>query len=1027
MSRQRVGCSPRSVAIAALLLCTAICAPSQTKPLALLQSRYELRIGEPTEIPTPPETRDFLLHARTRRVAIEGHESSTLVVAPNQTQDRLLLAASSKTKPGDYTVTLSATSESGEQRQTTLDISVRPRVSVPRGATRPPVVLLNGWITGFTASCPIATTSATTFGNLAQYLVSDGVPLVYLFDNCLEDANQSIETLANDLSDFLNTITYDDGTQVPQIDLVAHSMGGLIARAYLAGLQPNQTYLPPNNTLVRKLVLIATPNFGSFVAANYLNSIPPGTQSAELIPGSAFLWNTATWNQRGDDLRGVDAIAVIGNAGSYTPSQSSSVVLPNASDGLVSLTSASLGFAFLNLATTRIVPYCHVDPVSFTNPSFGTFNCNAPGIANVTDPSHLTSQIVRSFLANTTAWSSIGTAPTSDQYLKGNGGMYFGLQAANAAYATDLSQVAWGTVPLQNGGSTGNIFYADLIFGTGPLSATSASLGTVNCGTVSAAVGYFAALRCKLGPAIVSVTPLSSAAPGRAVAAGATITLNGANFGSQCNGCQVSATPAGSAAAQSLTVTSWQASAISVKLPATLTGLLTLTVAAAGGVDNIGLMVAATSSLAVTSTRLSFSYTTGGTLPPAQSVQIANGGTGTLAWTATASATWMALSPASGTAPSTLSVSVSPAGLSPGTYNGTVQIAAPGSANSPLSVAVTLTVTAPPPSLVVAPQTLTFLYTVGSALPAAQDVSITNGGAGALSWTATSGAFWLVLSAASGNAPGTLSISVNPANLAAGTYIADVTLAAADAGISPAAISVTLVVQGTQPAGTVTAVVNAGSFQPGIASGTWLSIFGTNLSQRTYTWQAGDIVNGLLPTTLQGVSVTVNGVPAYIDYISPTQINVLAPDDTTLGAVQVQVITAKQTSNAFAAQKAQFAPALLTIGGTSVAALHTDYSLVSATAPAKPGETILLYGVGFGPTTPPQPAGQVVTTASPLANPVQITIGGQPASVTFSGIVQSGLYQFNVTVPALPNGNATVVATIGGIPTQKGVSLTIQQ
>ena len=291
----------RAIHTAGLLLCSAICAMSQTpaaRPMALLKTRYELRLGEPAEISAPRETLDFLLHAKTRRVAIEGQDAPGLVITPNQTQDQILLAPSSKAKPGEYTVTMSATSQTGEERQTTLDVVVNPLVSVPNGTTRPPVVLLNGWIAGFTSSCPVATTSATTFGNLAQYLVSDGVPVVYLFDNCLEDPNQPIETLANDLGAFLNTIKYDDGTQVPQIDLVAHSMGGLIARAYLAGLQPNQTYTPPANTLVRKLVLIATPNFGSFFAGNYGTSIGVGTQSAELVPGSSFLWNLATWNQQ---------------------------------------------------------------------------------------------------------------------------------------------------------------------------------------------------------------------------------------------------------------------------------------------------------------------------------------------------------------------------------------------------------------------------------------------------------------------------------------------------------------------------------------------------------------------------------------------------------------------------------------------------------------------------------------------------------------------------------------------------------
>ena len=246
------------------------------------------------------------------------------------------------------------------------------------------------------------------------------------------------------------------------------------------------------------------------------------------------------------------------------------------------------------------------------------------------------------------------------------------------------------------------------------------------------------------------------------------------------------------------------------------------------------------------------------------------------------------------------------------------------------------------------------------------------------------------------------------------------TIASTTAGVSPVAIPVTLVVQGTQTAGTVTAVVNAGSFQAAIAPATWISIFGTNLSALTYSWQASDFVNGMLPTSLEGVSVTIDGLPAYIGYISPTQINVLAPDDTTVGPVQVQVTTAQQPSNAVTVQESQFSPAFLTFNGTYVAALHADYSLVGApnllpgvtTTPAQPGETILIYGVGFGPANPPQPTGQLVTAAAPLANPVTFTIGGQAAQVQFAGLVESGLYQFNVTVPALPNGDAAVVANI---------------
>ena len=908
--------------------------------MALLQSRYEIRAGRPARIEAPAETLDFLSHAKTRRVAIAGTETSGLVVGPGYTPGEILLAPSLRAKPGEYTVTLSATSETGEVRQTTMNVVVAAQPAVPSGSTRPPVVLLNGWITGFTNACNIATTSATTFGNLASYLVSDGVPVVYLFDNCVEDPGNTIEALGADLGAFLNTIKYDSGAQVPQIDLVAHSMGGLIARAYLAGIQPNynQTFLPPAPTLVRDLVLIATPNFGSFVAGNYVNSIAVGSQSAELVPGSALLWNLATWNQLGDDLRGVNSIAVVGNAGSYLPSLSSSTYSNNASDGLVSLTSASLGFDYGSLSSaTRVVPYCHIDPSAYTNIGLGAFACSAPGIANVTDTNQYTGQIVRSFLAGTTAWSSIGNPPASDPWLKSYGGMFFAMMNTTGNYVTDMSAVVWGTVPLQNGGDIDTIFYTDLDSGAGTYVATSQSLGTFSCPSLPLASGYTSAVRCKIGAAVFYVTPLASTSP-RVLTAGTTVTINGADLGSQCNGCQVLAYPAGSGTAQALTVTSWKTSAISAKLPASLTGQVTLKVVASSGVDSIGVMVVAPSTIAVVPANLAFAYTAGGTVPAAQPIQITNSGTGTstLSWTATASASdsWLSISAASGTAPSTPSVSVSPAVLSAGTYTGSIQISAAGASNSPLSVPVTLTV-------------------------------------------------------------------------------------------APAAAAVT-----------ITSVVNAGSYQPGIASGTWISIFGTNLSQSTYLWQASDIVNGALPTLLEGVSVTVNGLPAYVDYVSPTQINALAPDDGTLGPVPVQVTSAGAASNVLAVQRSSFAPAFLTFNGTYVAALHADYSLIGAanllsgavTTPANPGEIILLYGVGFGPANPPQPSGQLVTTAAPLANDVQIAIGGQTASVAFAGLVESGLYQFNVTVPSgLPSGDAAVAATIGGVSTQTGVLLTVQQ
>jgi uncharacterized protein (TIGR03437 family) len=242
------------------------------------------------------------------------------------------------------------------------------------------------------------------------------------------------------------------------------------------------------------------------------------------------------------------------------------------------------------------------------------------------------------------------------------------------------------------------------------------------------------------------------------------------------------------------------------------------------------------------------------------------------------------------------------------------------------------------------------------------------------------------------------------------------------------AINIMVASSGT-PAPAITSVVNGGSFQPGLAPATWLSIFGTNLAPTTYGWQASDFVNGQLPTSLQGVSVMINGIAAYVAYVSPTQINVLAPDDTTVATVSVQVTTNQQPSNTLTAQEQQFAPSFFTTGGgTSVAALHANYTPISASQPAAPGEVILLYGTGFGPTNPVSPTAQQVTTPAELANQVQISIAGANAAVAYAGLVEAGLYQFNVTVPLnLPSGNAPVVASIGGVQTQSGVSISVHQ
>ena len=128
------------------------------------------------------------------------------------------------------------------------------------------------------------------------------------------------------------------------------------------------------------------------------------------------------------------------------------------------------------------------------------------------------------------------------------------------------------------------------------------------------------------------------------------------------------------------------------------------------------------------------------------------------------------------------------------------------------------------------------------------------------------------------------------------------------------------------PAITTSSVVNAGSLLTGAAPNTILSIFGPNLSPISRAWTTSDFVNGALPTSLDGVSVTINGKPAYVTFVSPKQVNVLAPPDTTVGPVPVVVTNNGLASASASIQLAALAPSFFIFKSNAIAALHADYS-----------------------------------------------------------------------------------------------------
>jgi hypothetical protein len=189
---------------------------------------------------------------------------------------------------------------------------------------------------------------------------------------------------------------------------------------------------------------------------------------------------------------------------------------------------------------------------------------------------------------------------------------------------------------------------------------------------------------------------------------------------------------------------------------------------------------------------LSFTAHTGGVSQASQAVTI-NGGSAPVRYTAsTASASWLHATPASGS----MNISVAPAGLAPGTYTGAVTVSAEGVANSPQAVFVTLTVTAKPaPKLAVSPASMSFTAQAGGKPPAGQTIAMVSTG-DALSFKVTTGnsAAWLSATPADGPTPGSITVSVNPSGLAAGTYSSSISIAATEAGNSPRTVPVTLVV-----------------------------------------------------------------------------------------------------------------------------------------------------------------------------------------------------------------------------------------
>jgi len=234
----------------------------------------------------------------------------------------------------------------------------------------------------------------------------------------------------------------------------------------------------------------------------------------------------------------------------------------------------------------------------------------------------------------------------------------------------------------------------------------------------------------------------------------------------------------------------------------------------------------------------------------------------------------------------------------------------------------------------------------------------------------------------------------------------------------------------------ITGVSNNASGGLAVASGSWVSIYGTNLSCTTRPWQASDFSGSNLPLALNGVGVKIDGKDAAVWYVSPGQINVQVPTDTAAGAVPVTVSNAGTGTASGTLTLAAYAPGFFQ-SGQYVASVHADgayvapagyYGSGTASRPATPGETVLLFGTGFGPTTPAVASGVIFNGAAPLTDLTQlhVTIGGAPATVSWAGLVAAGEYQFNVVIPPLPDGDQMIAASVAGVSAQNGLKIAVK-
>ena len=238
---------------------------------------------------------------------------------------------------------------------------------------------------------------------------------------------------------------------------------------------------------------------------------------------------------------------------------------------------------------------------------------------------------------------------------------------------------------------------------------------------------------------------------------------------------------------------------------------------------------------------------------------------------------------------------------------------------------------------------------------------------------------------------------------------------------------------GNRPSVTEGGVVDPWTRKSAVAPGTWVEIYGQNFASGSTDWSSA-IVDGRLPTALNGVSVMIDNKPATISLVMAGQINALIPSDVGTGRVNLVVRNAAGESSPVAIQVQDIAPVVfapIPVGDRFTALLVDNatgalYGATPGVRPAQPGDVVQLYALGLGPTNPALITDRVLPAPAAIQNAPTVRFGDVSAQVLGSALIAPGLYQINLRVPDV-TGELPLTIEVGGRRSPSNTIITVQR